>query len=435
MGNEPLNNFRPKGNPKQGLAGATLGFFIGFTAVSLLGPSAKIFQDLMNLSPIMVGFLVAAPNLSGSILRIPFSAMADSTGGRKPFLILLALSTIGTLGLYLIVEFFFPHGIGPEFYWLLLLFGVLGGCGVATFSVGITQTSYWFPQRIQGSVLGVYGGIGNMSPGIFTFFFPIALLEFGLSGSYLIWLFFLVVGIIIYYFIGKNAWYFQMLKQGISRDDAKVFSRKQYGQNIFPEGGFKQSLLVSIRSWKTWVLILTYFTTFGGFLALTVWLPTYWPMFHSVPIRTASWFTTFFIILASLIRVAGGRITDKIGGEKTAKFSLLTMLAGSMIVIFSYDVFFSLVGIGLIAIGMGITNAAVFKLVPQEIPQAIGGAAGWVGGLGAFGGFVIPIIMASFVKTNNVGDPGYVHGFTIFAGLAFLSIILIYLLEYIRRPQ
>jgi NNP family nitrate/nitrite transporter-like MFS transporter len=430
-----MNDVRLKGTPKQGLLGATLGFFIGFTAVSLLGLSAKIFQDFMNLTPVMVGLLVSAPNLSGSILRIPFSAMVDSTGGRKPFLILLVLSAIGILGLYLIVEFYYPHRMATEFYWLLLLFGVLGGCGVATFSVGIGQTSYWFPQRLQGSALGIYAGIGNMAPGIFTFLFPMVLFQFGLSGSYFVWLVFLVVGIIIYYLIGKNAWYFQMLKQGVSRDNAKIFSSKQYGQDIFPEGGFKQSLLVSAKSWKTWVLVLTYFTTFGGFLALAVWLPTYWPMFHSVPIGTASWLTTLFIISASVIRIAGGRITDKIGGEKTAKLSLLTMFAGTVIMIFSYDIILSVFGIGVMAIGMGITNAAVFKLVPQEIPQAVGGAAGWVGGLGAFGGFVIPIMMATFVKTQNVGDPGYVHGFTIFASLALMSIVLIYLLEQIRRPQ
>jgi NNP family nitrate/nitrite transporter-like MFS transporter len=33
----------------------------------------------------------------------------------------------------------------------------------------------------------------------------------------------------------------------------------------------------------------------------------------------------------------------------------------------------------LLAIGMGVCNAAVFKLVPQEVPQAVGGAAGWEG--------------------------------------------------------
>ena len=78
-----------KGNPRLGLTGATLGFFVGFGAVALFGPTAVRFRDAMDLSPMAVGFLVAMPALSGSLLRIPFSAWVDTTGGRKPFLVLL----------------------------------------------------------------------------------------------------------------------------------------------------------------------------------------------------------------------------------------------------------------------------------------------------------------------------------------------------------
>ena len=62
-----MNDVRLKGTPKQGLLGATLGFFIGFTAVSLLGLSAKIFQDFMNLTPVMVGLLVSIFQATTSI--------------------------------------------------------------------------------------------------------------------------------------------------------------------------------------------------------------------------------------------------------------------------------------------------------------------------------------------------------------------------------
>jgi NNP family nitrate/nitrite transporter-like MFS transporter len=82
---------------------------------------------------------------------------------------------------------------------------------------------------------------------------------------------------------------------------------------------------------------------------------------------------------------------------------------------------------------MGITNAAVFKLVPQEIPQAVSGAAGWVGGLGAFGGFAITIMMAGFVKAEGIGDPGYAHGFVTFVGLGIVSMAIIYLPKHMRR--
>src|SRR5512146_763572 len=77
-----------KGTPSRSLLAATLGFFFGFAAVALFGPTASRLREVMQLSPMMVAFLVAAPALSGSLLRIPFSAWVDTTGARKPFLVL-----------------------------------------------------------------------------------------------------------------------------------------------------------------------------------------------------------------------------------------------------------------------------------------------------------------------------------------------------------
>lgn len=74
MKDESHGNFATIGTPVGGLTGATLGFFIGFAAVSLFGPTAKSLKGIMGLGPLEVGFLVAAPSLSGSLLRIPFSA-------------------------------------------------------------------------------------------------------------------------------------------------------------------------------------------------------------------------------------------------------------------------------------------------------------------------------------------------------------------------
>lgn len=53
----------PEGTPKQGLAGATLGFFVGFAAVALFGPMAQKLQAELSLSPAMLGLAVAAPLL------------------------------------------------------------------------------------------------------------------------------------------------------------------------------------------------------------------------------------------------------------------------------------------------------------------------------------------------------------------------------------
>ena len=87
-----------------------------------------------------------------------------------------------------------------------------------------------------------------------------------------------------------------------------------------------------------------------------------------------------------------------------------------------------------LALGMGVTNAAVFKLVPQEVSQAVGGAAGWVGGIGAFGGFVIPPCMSLFVQ--RFGNSGYAGGFSIFLFFVVISVGLIFALKRgPRRPS
>ena len=187
-----------KGTPAQGLFGATLGFFIGFAAVALFGPTANRFQEVMHLSPIAIGFLVAMPSLSGSLLRIPFSAWVDTTGGRKPFLVLLSLSVAGMLGLSAVVYFLYPQRLTASFYPVLLALGVLCGCGIATFSVGISQVSYWFPQKKQGRALAIFAGVGNIAPGLFTLLLPFALAGLGLGASYVTWLIFLAAGTVLW---------------------------------------------------------------------------------------------------------------------------------------------------------------------------------------------------------------------------------------------
>ena len=64
-------------------------------------------------------------------------------------------------------------------------------------------------------------------------------------------------------------------------------------------------------------------------------------------------------------------------------------------------------------------SAQLYK--DKEVPQAVGGASGWVGGLGAFGGFVIPPSMGILV--SMLRETGYARGFIIFIFLIIISIV------------
>lgn len=409
------------GTPKQGLAGATLGFFVGFAAVALFGPMAHKFQTDLGLSPVMLGFAVAAPLLSGSLLRIPFSAWVDTTGGRKPFLALLSLSTLGMAGLLLLFKSTVSGNLVAGSYPLLLALGVLCGCGIATFSVGIGQVSYWFPQAEQGHALGTYAGLGNLAPGAFSFLLPMALAAWGLSGAYWAWLIFLLVGTLAYALIGRDAPYFQLRQHGVRELEARRLAR-EHGQQIFPKGAARDGLILAAGRWRTWALVSLYLATFGGFLALTAWLPAYWSAYYQVTPATAGILTALFSIGASLARVAGGSCADRFDGERTALLALCALLAGSLLMSFSASLRLSVAAELLMAIGMGVNNAAVFKMVPKYVPEAVGGASGWVGGLGAAGGFVLPPAMGLIAELR--GPEGYASSFLLFTALALIGLSL-----------
>lgn len=360
-----IEEYKLKGNPKEGLISATIGFFVGFAAVALYGPTAKELKDVMGISATLMGLLVAAPQLTGSLLRILFGAWVDKVGGKKPLLTLLILSILGMGGLTIILFLFYPENLTIKFYPLIIFFGFLSGCGVATFSVGIPQSSYWFPQKKQGIALGTYAGLGNTAPGFFTLLLPIALGFLGLAGSYLTWFLFLLFGTTIYAIIAHDAYYFQLINKGISRNKAIEVS-KGLGQELFPSGKLIEALKISAKIGRTWALVFLYFTSFGGFLALTTWFPTYWRIFHGFGIKMAGFLGGVgFSLLASFIRVYGGHLSDRFGGERIAIMSFSFVLFGSLVLMFSTTFLPALTGELLIGLGMGIANAAVFKLVAK----------------------------------------------------------------------
>lgn len=424
-----MNQIALKGSPSIGLAGATLGFFVGFAAVSLFGPTVSFLKSTSGLSPALAGLLISIPSLSGSLLRIPFAAMVEKNGGRTPLLILLIMSFLGVAGISAVM--LIPDmDLVQVFPWLLVL-GTLGGSGIAVFSVGIAQTSYWFPQKRQGGALGIFGGVGNLAPGIFTILLTSVTIPFlGLPMSYVLWTVFLGLGILTYFFLGQNAWYFQLRKQGLSEDAARS-EAKSRGQEIFPSGTALQSLAASAKAPETWLLVLLYFATFGGFLALTAWLPSFGTSYLKLDLPIAGLLTALYSIGTSVVRVLGGGISDKLGGFKSMVAALGLSFAGAILVALGLGAVFTTVGLVLMALGMGLGNAACFKLVPQFIPKAVGGAAGWIGGLGGFGGFVLPLGLTAVLGINGPGT-GYSEGFWIFAAI-FAACFLILAILNSRR--
>ncbi len=409
----------------------TLAFFGGFAGVSAFGPIVTRLKTSLDMSPLLMGLLAASPALTGSLLRIPFGAIVDRMGGKKPILILLALAGVGVAGITLI--FWLMPSPGPTLYPFFLFFGALCGCGIAVFSVGIPSVSYWYPQKAQGSALAIYAGLGNLAPGLFAMVLPSLVVALGLTFSYVSWFCLLVVLLVLIWVFMKDAPYFQYREMGIEIDpDALLHA---CGEELIPSGNVSESVRKAGADWRTWILTYFYFVTFGGFIALTVWLPTYWAELFNTTLVRAGMLTAAYSLSSSLLRVPGGYVADRLGGETVTLVSFVVVGIGALLMFLSVgnSVPLAVTGEMVLALGMGFSNAAVFKLVPKYSPAAVGGAAGIVGGLGAFGGFVIPPLMGLFVKLY--GTLGYSRGFVVFLVLALLGIFLFVVLRRYAPPE
>ena len=413
-------NFQLIGSPNRALLAATLGFFFGAMSISLFGPTAKALTDVMGLTPAEVGLLVAVPSLSGSLLRIPFGVSVDVNGGRKSFNFLMLCSAIGLIGLSILFSTRFPENMAG-LYPVILLLGCLAGCGIATFSVGVSQISYWFRKKDQGFALGVFGGLGTASAGVLAFCLPLLLKGIGFVNAYHVLTAVLIIGGILYAVISCNAPYFQLRNHGVSHEEAKE-AAVEHGEELFPTGNIVESLKISAGIPQTWLLVLTYFTTFGGFMALTAWFPTYWTRAQGLEPITAGALTAIFSILAALMRVPGGKFADKVGGQKVCIGALVVVAISCALMNLNLPWFGTFLITIVIAVAFGFNNAAVMKLVPVYVAKSVGGASGWVGGLGAFGGFVFPIILAAVVTAY--GNAGYGLGFLVFTLFAIANIVL-----------
>ncbi len=399
------------------LTWTTLAFFAGFAGVSAFGPIVTKLKESMALSPLLMGLLAASPALTGSLLRIPFGAAVDRMGGKKPILILLGLALVGIGAITVMFTVFAP--LQPAHYPMFLLAGILCGSGIAVFSVGIPTVSYWYPQKKQGTALALYAGLGNMAPGLFAVALPFTVISLGFTLSYVLWLGMLLCLILVFLLFMKDAPYFQYKEMGIEIDDHALFIA--CGEELIPSGKAFDSLKKAGSDWRTWILTLFYFVTFGGFIALTVWFPTYWREYFGTSLVLAGALTALYSLSASILRVLGGFTSDRIGGEKTVSLAFVIVTIGAIAMMMaSGSIAIAVGGELLLALGMGFANAAVFKLVPKYTPETVGGAAGIVGGLGAFGGFVLPPVMGLFVKLS--GTEGYASGFAVFLGLSLLSL-------------
>lgn len=359
----------PKGNNTQ-LIAATLSFAFCFAVFGSISAMMPILSKKMGLTGMQVSVAVALPVLLGSLGRLPLGMATDRFGGRIVFSLTMLASVIPAVFLGMVSE-----------YWQLLVCGFFAGISLASFAVGVSFVSKWYPPDRQGTALGIYG-VGNIGQSLAAYGSPLVAGWLGFQWGY--WIFALILFLWLFIFIAL-------------------------ARNAGPTGKGKslKEVLEPLKDSKSWVLSLFYFLTFGGFVAMSIYLPIYLTQMFDLTPQDAGLRTAGFVALATLVRPYGGILADKRGGEWVlarvfpAVFILGFFLACPLISTFT-------VGALGMAVAIGIGNGAVFKLVPLYFPQAVGTVTGLVGAAGGLGGFFPPLAVGFLYDLTTNHTMGFI---------------------------
>lgn len=356
----------------QALFFSTTAFAVSFAVWGLISALAPMFTQLYKLSATEKSLLIAMPVLLGSIGRLPAGMLADRFGGKRTFAVLLIIAAIPAT----LIGF-------SNSYTQLLILGLFLGLAGTTFPVGVGFTSKWFPAEKQGAALGVYG-MGNIGQSIAVFGAPVLVAMLG--AWHQVFFIFAAVSIawgIIFYLFAKDA--------------EQTAKPKTLAENL---GVLRRERLA-------WVLSLFYFLTFGGFVALAIFLPTLLRDLFNLTPTDAGARTAGFVILATLMRPVGGILADKVGGVRVLFFVFIGLAVCGLLLSYVWMPVFTIGALGGAAM-LGLGNGAVFKLVPQYFPKETGTVTGLVGAFGGLGGFFPPLELGIIKDATGSYSLGFV---------------------------
>jgi NNP family nitrate/nitrite transporter-like MFS transporter len=141
------------------LALATGGFAICFWAWALLSPLGNTYGELYDLTDFEVSVLVAVPVIVGSLGRIPLGALTDRFGAKVVFPVAAAATIVPVLFV----------GLVADSLPLLLLGGFFLGLGGTTFAIGVPFVNSWYPPARRGTAIGIFGaGMGGTAIASFS---------------------------------------------------------------------------------------------------------------------------------------------------------------------------------------------------------------------------------------------------------------------------
>jgi NNP family nitrate/nitrite transporter-like MFS transporter len=373
----------------------TAAFAISFALWGLLGALAPVLKDELGLSQTQVALMVSIPVLLGSMGRIVMGILADRYGGRRVMSALLIAAIVPAVGIAL-----------SNSYAAILVWGFVLGIAGSTFAVGVAFTSKWFPPSKQGTALGVFGA-GSIGQSFAVYLAPILAVMLG-SWKPVFWIF------------GGISLLWGLVFWAMARDAGP---------------GMQKSLaeMVSVlgQSRKAWLFSLFYFGTFGGFVAMSVYLPTLLTTRYDLTLADAGLRTAGFVLVATLARPVGGWLSDRFGGAQILVGVFMLGVFAALLLIPERFETFTVGALGL-ALLLGLGNGAVFKLVPEYFPTETGTVTGLVGAFGGLGGFFPPLVLGVLLDITG----SFAFGFLALSLFLLVSgLLALYLALAVAEPQ
>jgi MFS transporter, NNP family, nitrate/nitrite transporter len=324
-------------------------------------------------------------------------AMTDRLGGRVMF---------PAVSFTAIVPVLFLGFVGHSSFAGLLVGGFFLGIAGTAFAVGVPFVSAWFAAARRGTAIGVFGaGMGGTAIS--------ALTTVKLAAAHGIATPFVITAIAL----------------ALYGAAAMLLLRDAPGRSM-PAQSLVTRLGTALRKPITWQASALYAVCFGGYVAFSVYLPTYLKTGYGLAQADAANRMAGFVLVAVLMRPVGGWLSDKVGPIPVLYAVLAVVVLGASVQAETP----SLAPVGTIAFlsmaaALGAGAGAVFALVAQRSPAgSVGAVTGVVGAAGGLGGFVPPLLMGSiYGRSGSYG-----------LGLALLALVALITLGFtatvVRRP-
>ena len=366
------------------LVASLLHFDVSFMIWVLLGALGAYVAADLDLTPAQKGLMVAVPPLGGCAFRLVLGTVVERIGIKR--------TGLASMGLTFVPLFW--GWLGGGSYAQVLGIGLLLGVAGASFAVALPLVSRWYPPEFQGLALGI-AGAGNSGTIIAILAAPRIAQHVGWHGVFgvacipvaITWLFFALVA-----------------KEPPARPGPRAGSALSFLQE--PDARW---------------LATFYLVTFGGFVGLSGYLSIFFVDRFDMTKLSAAGYAALCAGAGSLLRPLGGALADRLGGTR--------VLTGALIVVAALAVALaSLPGLGLtVAMLMftmgtlGVGNGAVFQVVPQRFPSAVGPITGLVGAAGGLGGFLLPFALGSLHSSTGT----FAAGFLVFGVAAVLASVAV----------